>query len=64
MQVTCDECGVEYDDTYRLTLCPHDGFDMVTMVVRGDGTTTVCRSLEDLDAFLAIDRGARIAQGG
>jgi hypothetical protein len=58
MQVTCAECGLDYDDTYRLSACPHDGFDMVVMAVRGDGMQRTCSTLEDLDAFLGIDRSA------
>ena len=52
MRVFCDECDLHYDDTYRLTYCPHDGFNMVTLAVRGVGQTKVCRSIEELDAWM------------
>jgi hypothetical protein len=25
--VTCEECGLNYNDTYRWTFCPHDTFE-------------------------------------
>lgn len=65
--VQCEICLLVYDDTYRLTWCPHDGFDMATMVVRGDGCVRVCTSLaefwdfieareQDTDAFSFTER--------
>jgi hypothetical protein len=50
--VQCLDCLLVYDDTYRLTLCPHDGFDMVTTVVRGDGQSKVCTSVAAVLDFL------------
>jgi hypothetical protein len=52
MIVTCDTCGLAYDDTFHLTYCPHDYFPMRTVGVRSDGTMKVCTTLEDLDRFL------------
>jgi hypothetical protein len=26
MKTKCEKCGLEYDDMYRLTYCPHDKF--------------------------------------
>ena len=48
MQTTCETCALTYDDTYRWTHCPHDGFDMVTRVYRPDGTSVVCTTVEQL----------------
>jgi hypothetical protein len=28
MKVECEICGLIYNDTYRLTFCPHDKFDV------------------------------------
>jgi uncharacterized protein (UPF0276 family) len=50
--VQCADCLLVYDDTYRLTWCPHDGFDMVTTVVRGDGVRMVCTSMAQMQDFL------------
>lgn len=55
MIVSCEQCGKIYDDTYRLTYCPHEGFAMCTLVTRGDGESKVCTSVEDMQAFLAMD---------
>lgn len=52
MVVQCTECGVSYDDTYHLTYCPHEYFEMRTVVHRGKGETRLCRSVEELHAFL------------
>ena len=51
MKVRCDKCSVVYDDTYRLTYCPHEAFEMRTMVYQG-GKAKLCCSLEELKAFL------------
>jgi uncharacterized protein (UPF0276 family) len=50
--VHCADCLLVYDDTYRLTWCPHDGFDLVTTVVRGDGVRMVCASMAQMQDFL------------
>lgn len=34
MITTCEKCGDEYDDVYRLRLCPHPEFDMHSVVGR------------------------------
>ena len=47
--VTCDKCGARYDDTYRLTYCPHQRFDMTTSVYRDGKFVGVATSLEELD---------------
>lgn len=52
MQTTCPTCGLTYDDIYRRTYCPHHDFAMHTVVVRGDGRSKVCTSIEELKAFL------------
>ena len=50
--VTCQDCGTSYDDTYRLTYCPHERFAMQTVAVRADGQAHVCSSVEQLESFL------------
>jgi len=47
-KVTCPECGLEFDDTYRLTICPHDRFDMRTVAVNGAGEERICTTLGEL----------------
>jgi len=50
MIVTCPKCGKVYDDTFRLTYCPHEKFQMRT--VCGDGKREmVCTTLEQEAAF-------------
>ena len=51
MQTTCSKCQCAYDDTYRLTTCPHTAFEMRTAAVRGDGESKVCHSIEEVDAW-------------
>lgn len=51
MDVTCATCGLHYDDTYRLTFCPHDSFPM-RAVVSSRGRTRVCTTVEQVKAFL------------
>ena len=51
MVVQCEDCHLEYDDTYRLTYCPHAEFEMRTVVSK-NGLTKVCTTLEELEEFL------------
>lgn len=55
--VTCERCSRTYDDTYRLTYCPHDKFEMHTLAVRGDGQEKLCTSVEELHEFLGVGNG-------
>jgi len=49
MTVTCGTCGKQYDDLYRLTICPHLHFEMHTTVVGSDGHVRgVARTVEEL----------------
>lgn len=48
MNVICDHCGLRYDDVYRLTICPHERFEMRTVVVMGDGEVRVAHTVEEL----------------
>jgi len=50
--VKCDKCGLEYDDTYRWTFCPHDTFQMDTLAVKGGGSMKRVHSIEELNTFL------------
>ena len=49
--VKCPDCGLEYDDVYHWTFCPHDLFEMRTIVLK-DGKEYVATSLEELDAIM------------
>lgn len=49
MKVRCARCGQEFDDTYRWTFCPHDDFDMRTLVVRPGFPDVVVTTLEELN---------------
>jgi len=53
MLVKCATCGKSYDDTYRLTYCPHEFFEMNTMVVKDGQIVGVAHSIEELDQMLA-----------
>ena len=53
MVVSCSRCQQTYDDVYRLTSCPHDEFAMNVMVMRADGQTKICHSIEDMLRFLS-----------
>jgi hypothetical protein len=55
MVVECPDCGLRYDDLYRLTYCPHVEFSMSTLVVRGDGSEKVCHSIEEMHQFMDSD---------
>ncbi len=52
MRRTCEACGEEYDDVYRLTYCPHDQFEMNALVCGMDGVAGVAHTLEDLRRML------------
>lgn len=56
MKRVCDECGLEYDDVYRWTYCPHDHFPMNTLVswVDEEGVRHehVATSVDELKEFL------------
>jgi len=51
MLVVCSDCKVEYDDTYHLTICPHDYFPMHTVVSTNHGSKC-CHTIEELNNFL------------
>jgi hypothetical protein len=52
MVVTCSQCGKSYDDVYRLTYCPHEKFEMNTVVWSGDRIIGVAHSVEELNRML------------
>jgi hypothetical protein len=56
-RVTCEKCNLSYDDTYRLTICPHIEFKMNCLVMRGDGETKTCTGIEEMDEFLGVGHG-------
>lgn len=47
MHMTCEECGLSYDDVYKRTDCPHEAFQMHTMVASGN-EVYIAITLEDL----------------
>lgn len=51
MITLCETCGLEYDDTYRLTFCPHEPFEMRAIAGRGD-QVKVCTTVEELMEFM------------
>jgi hypothetical protein len=53
MIVTCPRCGIYYDDVYKLTICPHNKFEMNCTVGRGDKILGVAHSPEELQRMLA-----------
>ena len=55
--VTCESCQQTYDNAYRWTFCPHDFFQMRTLVVGKDGTAKICRSVEELLSFIDQEEG-------
>ena len=48
MRVCCPECRLFYDDTYRLTFCPHDEFAMQTRVYAEGREPVVATTVEEL----------------
>lgn len=52
MQTRCPECGLMYDDTYRLTFCPHARFDMNCTVASGGRLIGVAHSVDELNRML------------
>lgn len=54
----CEQCGVRYDDLYRLTYCPHERFEMRTVCVDRDGNEHVATSLEELRYFQNLGKGS------
>lgn len=52
MVVTCSTCQKIYDDTYTLTLCPHEYFEMNTYAIRQDGSEKLCHTLKELHEWL------------
>jgi hypothetical protein len=52
MMVTCEKCGKRYDDTYRLTYCPHNPFEMNTVVGKRNRIIGVAHSIEELNRML------------
>ena len=54
MIVTCSTCGLKYDDTYRLTYCPHEHFNMHCVVCNSRGVVGVATSLEELDRSMRM----------
>lgn len=56
MRVHCSTCHEEYDDTYRDTGCPHDKFNMHTIMAKGHETFVVT-TLDDMEAVAIYFRG-------
>ena len=56
MIVTCETCGVEYDDVYRRTYCPHPPFEMRCVVNVGK-FSKVCTRVEEVDELLRAHGG-------
>ena len=54
MKVRCGKCGKEYDDTYRLTICPHERFQMRTAVYKEGRLLFVARTVEQLHALMRL----------
>lgn len=54
MLVTCEECGIEYDDVYRRTYCPHKEFAMRQTLMLPDGSTSEHSTLESVDKAIAV----------
>jgi hypothetical protein len=55
--VTCAYgCGLEFDDTYRWTFCPHATFEMHTTVVRPGQPDVIATSVEQLHALMNEER--------
>jgi hypothetical protein len=52
MRVICGDCNLDYDDTYRLTICPHESFPMATSVYRGGELVGVATSVDQLEAMM------------
>jgi hypothetical protein len=51
MIVTCRTCQLEYDDLYKLTYCPHETFEMHTLITV-HGIERCCHSIEELDTAI------------
>lgn len=60
MLVTCEACGLEYDDVYRLTYCPHERFEMRCVVGGPDGVVGVATSLEEFGQLMKQARSDRM----
>ena len=58
MTVTCETCGLSYDDVYRLTYCPHERFDMRCVVHVGKHEK-VCTRVEEVDEFIRAYGGIK-----
>ena len=52
MTVTCEACGRTYDDTYRWTICPHERFQMRTVVADAKGNVGVATTVEELSRLV------------
>lgn len=52
MVVKCEVCGARYDDTYRLTYCPHERFEMHCTVGSGEKILGVATTVEELYQLL------------
>jgi len=56
MIVTCEKCRATYNDTYRLTFCPHEQFEMNTTVGNASGIIGVAHSVEELKSMLGQEK--------
>jgi len=57
MVVMCSDCGRKYDDVYRLTYCPHETFQMQTIVVGPEGVRGIATSVKELKRLLGESAG-------
>jgi hypothetical protein len=51
--VTCEKCDIQYEDTYHLTVCPHEEFQMNCVVAKDGKVLGTAHSVEELRAMLA-----------
>lgn len=52
MEIKCTECNMIYDDVYSITYCPHNAFQMNTTVIKSNGDSKICTTVEELDEFI------------
>lgn len=56
MIVTCDQCNARYDDVYQRTDCPHEHFEMCTVVIDGKRPPRIVTSLRELNLAIGINK--------
>lgn len=64
MTVKCEKCNKLYDDVYRLTYCPHEKFQMRTIVAGPEGVRGIATTVEECRKLMESPNPESVKEDG